>query len=49
MLEENTLTGKHAPELARVAKSMIEVGEKIGEVYNESSERVEEAWNRCEF
>jgi hypothetical protein len=48
MLEENSLTGKHAPELARVAKGVMDVKEKIGEVYSESSEKVEEVWNRCE-
>ncbi|KAG8837501.1 phosphatidylethanolamine N-methyltransferase [Serendipita sp. 400] len=37
---------KHAPEILRVAKGVRDVGEKIGEVYSESSERVEDAWNR---
>ncbi|KIM24595.1 hypothetical protein M408DRAFT_231463 [Serendipita vermifera MAFF 305830] len=46
MLQENSLTGKHAPEIARVAKGVMEVGERIGEVYSESSEMVEEVWNK---
>ncbi|KAG8814574.1 phosphatidylethanolamine N-methyltransferase [Serendipita sp. 399] len=46
LLEESSLASKHAPELMKVAQGVREVGERIGEVYNEGTERVEDAWKR---
>lgn len=48
LLDENSQASKQAPELHRVAKGVKEGVERIGEVYSESSERVEEVWKRCE-
>ncbi|CAG7852914.1 Phosphatidylethanolamine N-methyltransferase Short=PEAMT [Serendipita indica DSM 11827] len=46
ILEESSLTSKHAAELRKVAQGVKEVGDKIGEVYSESTEKVEEVWKR---